>query len=125
MMQIKAIWLTDPAGGGMMESPGLIIVQHRNIRIVAQITMPDKPKFDPGELRVTQGALDKLGADGVQRAFEQFIRCEWSDMPQEDKRANDVVVKYRTGILYDFPTPETMTVGYVGDNSTLILRSEY
>jgi len=120
----REIWLVDPAGGGMVESPGLIVVQHKNIRVIATLDNV-VPMFEPGELRCTQMALDKLGVMGVVSAFADHLKgVDWSEYP-EDRKANRLALKHG-GAAYNMDRKRgVMIITYTGDNSTLIDGSEY
>lgn len=120
----RDIWLNDPAGGGVVESPGLLTVYHKNIRVVATVDNVVST-FDPGELRVTQAALDQFGVMEVVSMFVDHLKgVDWSEDP-EDRKLNRIARK-RGGVVYNVNRQRgMMIITYPGDNSTLILSGEY
>lgn len=124
-MNEREIWLTDPAGGGMIESGDVLVVQHTNLRVIGTAYLPEPALFDPGELRVTQAALDDLGGVGVVQAYAKFLRGEWGYGERDDIQANNQVIKDGRGAIYDRPTLRTLIVSYLGSYTTLLLNSEY
>jgi len=113
------IWLFNPTGGEIMESPGVIVVLPTNIRVVG--TLEAAPKFPPGQLRVTQAALDQLGVDGVIAAFADHLAGNWWSEHEECNRAvSGGWINYNID-----PVRRVMIVTYPDKNSTLMRSEEY
>lgn len=121
----REIWLVDPAGAGITANDkGVIIVKHKIIRVIATLDNV-VCMFEPGELRCTQMALDKLGVMGCVSAFADHLKgVDWSEYP-EDRKANRLARKHG-GTVYNIDYKRRiMIITYAGDNSTLIDGSEY
>lgn len=119
------IWLTDPAGGGIVEKNNVLVLLHKNLRVIAHAHPPQPLLFNPGELRCTQAALDALGSVAVVQHYEAFLRGEWGAGAADDAKANNHVVQLGRGTIYARPTADTLLISYVHGYSILMLSSEY
>lgn len=102
----------------------MIVVYPRNLRIVA--TLEDiMPVFDVGELRVTEAALARLGVNGVKAAFVDHLKgVDWCEDPED--RALNHAARQNGGVVYNADRRRGIyLITYPGDNSTLILNTEY
>ena len=121
----RTIYLVDPAGGGIVEQPGLIVVQHKNLREIGYIDLDPEKVTNPGELRVTQKALDLLDEQGVAFAFTNHLSGKWWNRDPEDKAENDAALA-SGGTIYNVDLKRRiMCITYPGDNTTLITSEEY
>lgn len=123
-MNSYEIWLTDPAGGGVVEFEGGIFVAHKNLEQIGVISVNKRP-FNPGELRVTQAALDQLGESGVMKAFASHLVGSWWSEDPDDSAENDHAAAWG-GVIYNIDRARRiMCITYTGDNTTLITSEEY
>ena len=120
----RTIYLVDPAGGGMTQQPGLIVVKHKILKAVAEVNTRDRIA-NPGELRVTQAALDLLGKMEVRGAFINHLNANW--FTTDDESIAELEEQLHRGwVIYNSdPDRGFMIITYPGDNSTLITSQEY
>jgi len=120
----RTIYLVDPAGGGIEQSPGLIVVKHKILGEVAEVDTPDVIA-NPGELRVTQAALDLLGRMEVRGAFIMHLNAKWFTTDEEEEAELDEQL-HRSWVIHNIDSRrDIMIITYPGDNSTLITSEEY
>lgn len=120
----RTIYLVDPAGGGMVQQPGLIVVLHKLLGEVAEVNTPDRIA-NPGELRVTQAALDRLGKMEVRGAFINHLNANWFTTDEEENAELDEQLA-RGWVIYNTDSARrVMVITYPGDNTTLICSEEY
>jgi hypothetical protein len=121
----RTIYLVDPAGGGIQQSPGLIVVQHKILSEVGSIDLDPEKITNPGELRTTQAALDQLGERGVCMAFINHLLGNWWSDDPDDNTENDAALA-TGGTIYNVDLKRRiMCITYPGDNTTLITSEEY
>lgn len=94
-------------------------------------------KFEIGKLTMTAGIAERsYDADEhfssfVISSFERYLKCDWGDMSEEDKKANDEAVKYgdsRILAAYVYPqTGEKIWIITEADRSytTILFPEEY
>lgn len=74
-------------------------VQHMKYVIFGNVVISiDESKFKLGQLVMTKGvhsdqARDRAFACEVTEAFARYVKCDWGDLCDEDKRNNDSAVK--------------------------------
>lgn len=61
-------------------------------------------RFALGRTVITRGALAELPQDEVQTAMARHIRCDWGDVCDEDKQANDDALKHGARLLSSYHT---------------------
>lgn len=121
----REIYLVDPAGGGMEQSPGLIVVKHKILEEVGHIDLEREMVTNPGELRVTKAALKLLGNDGVFFFFLQHLLGNWWTTNAQEIAELDEQL-HRGWVIYNIDSKRgAMCITYPGDNTTLITREEY
>lgn len=121
----RTVYLVDPAGGGIQQSPGLIVVQHKNLREIGFVDLEPEKVTNPGELRITQAALNRLGEDGAALAFVNHLLGKWFSSDPDDNEANEAAL-YHGGTIYNVDLKrKIMIITYPGDNTTLITSEEY
>ena len=92
-------------------------------------------KFDLGKQVMTQGIANILG-DGeicgeLLDAFGRYTKCDWGDIPEEDKALNDEAVRVgdgRTLAAYNTSKGEIWIITDFGDEgnvTTMLLPEEY
>lgn len=95
-----------------------------------------RPKFDPGQVVATPGALDVLTASGQSPAvfLDRHLRGDWGDLDDEDRSLNDQAVHDGSRLLSAYTTARgeriwviTEAVGEGGRRSStcLLLPAEY
>jgi hypothetical protein len=119
----RDIWLFDPVGGGIVESPGYLRAIPALYRVIGTVEVNKQP-FDPGELLVTQAALELVGDKRVCQLFIAHLLAQWEGLDEDGIEENNIALD--TGApLYNRPEPGLMIVTHQGNDSTLILREEY
>lgn len=94
------------------------------------------PKFHPGQVVATPGALDALAESGQDAAFflDKHLRGDWGEVDADDQRANDQALLDGSRLLSSYRTLKGvelwMLTEAVGDDgrrasSVLTLPSEY
>lgn len=64
---------------------------------------PSAPQsFSLGRMVATPGALRVLKPDEILKGLARHARCDWGEVDDEDKSANDVAVRRRLRILSAF-----------------------
>ena len=94
-------------------------------------------KFEIGKLTMTASIAersydsDERFSSFVISSFERYLKCDWGDMSEEDKKANDEAVKYgdsRILAAYVYPqTGEKIWIITEADRSytTILFPEEY
>lgn len=92
-------------------------------------------KFDLGEEVMTQGIANILGdgknCEELLDAFRRYVRCDWGDIPEEDKALNDEAVRAgdgRTLAAYNTSSGKIWIITDFGDEgnvTTMLLPEEY
>lgn len=93
-------------------------------------------KFDLGKQFMTQGIMaNMLGDDKICEelldAFGRYTKCDWGDVPEEDKALNDEAVRVgdgRTLAAYNTSRGEIWIITDFGDEgnvTTMLLPEEY
>ena len=92
-------------------------------------------KFDLGKQVMTQGIANILGdgkiCEELLDAFGRYIKCDWGDIPEEDKALNDEAVRAddgRTLAAYNTSKGEIWIITDFGDEgnvTTMLLPVEY
>ena len=94
-----------------------------------------KLKFDLGKQVMTQGIANILGdgkiCEELLDAFGRYTKCDWGDIPEEDKALNDeaaLVGDGRTLAAYNTSKGEIWIITDFGDEgnvTTMLLPEEY
>lgn len=95
-----------------------------------------RPKFHPGHVVATPGALDVLTASGQSPAefLDRHLRGDWGDLDDEDRALNELALLDGSRLLSAYTTARaerlwviTEAVGDDGErsHSTILLPSEY
>lgn len=121
----RTIYLVDPAGGGVMESPGLIVVLHKNLREIGFIDVKQEKIAQPGQLRVTEAALEYLGELGVISAFVDHLSGNWWTKDTTERELFDAEAELGMSIYNIDPVRRLMCITYAGEYTTLICSEEY
>jgi len=121
----RTIYLVDPAGGGIEQSPGLIVVKHKILEAVDEIEMESEKVTNPGELRVTPAAYKRLEWHGVKLAFLNHLSANWFSTDEEECAELDEQLHCGWVIYNVGSTQGIMMITYPGDNTTLITSEEY
>ncbi len=58
-----------------------------------------RPSFSLGRVLATPGALNALEPEEIHAGLARHVRCDWGELDEEDKRANDFAVNRRLRIL--------------------------
>ena len=87
------------------------------------------PRFDSGEIIVTDGAAEKIPPADVQAALRRHLRGDWGEFGPEDRRRNDEILELG-GTLASIYTASNGVKFYVlteSDRSvtTVLLPDEY
>lgn len=92
-------------------------------------------KFDLGMQVMTQGIANILGngkiCEELLDAFGRYKKCDWGDVPEEDKALNDEAVRVgdgRTLAAYNTSRGEIWIITDFGDEgnvTTMLLPEEY
>jgi hypothetical protein len=91
-------------------------------------------RFDLGATVVTRGVADLLDestsfAKDLQKALYRYIDCDWGDMTQEDKEANDHAVTFgddRIFAAYELPETRVWIITeWDRSVTTILLPEEY
>ena len=92
-------------------------------------------KFDLGKQVMTQGIANILGdgkiCEELLDAFGRYTKCDWGDIPEEDKALNDEAVRVgdgRTLAAYNTSKGEIWIITDFGDEgnvTTMLLPEEY
>lgn len=92
-------------------------------------------KFDLGKQFMTQGIANMLGdgkiCEELLDAFGRYTKCDWGDIPEEDKALNDEAVRVgdgRTLAAYNTSKGEIWIITDFGDEgnvTTMLLPEEY
>lgn len=87
------------------------------------------------EIRLTATVMDMAndGAEGERAVFEairRFNRCDWGNVPQCDKEANDADLKAGSGRIlarYESPQGDIYIISYPGTDEppTILFCREY
>jgi hypothetical protein len=91
----------------------------------------NKPKFPLGQLVATPGALHALEESGQSPAFflEKHVSCDWGDLGEEDKRANDEALVTGERLLSAYRTLKGVKIWIITEadrsSSCVLLPSEY
>lgn len=64
------------------------------------------PKFDPGQVVATQGAIQALAESGQDAAFflDKHVRGDWGEVDADDQRANDQALLDGSRLLSSYRT---------------------
>lgn len=94
-----------------------------------------KLKFDLGKQVMTQGIANILGdgkiCEELLDAFWRYTKCDWGDIPEEDKALNDEAILARDGrtlAAYNTSKGEIWIITDFGDEgnvTTMLLPEEY
>lgn len=94
-----------------------------------------KLKFDLGKRVMTQGIANILNNWEIRKelfdALERYTKCDWGDIPEEDKALNDEAVRVgdgRTLAAYNTSKGEIWIITDFGDEgnvTTMLLPEEY
>jgi hypothetical protein len=89
-------------------------------------------KFPTGQLVSTPGALDAFEPEQIATSLARHVCCDWGDLCEEDKQANDRALLEGSRLLssYKFPGkdgPKELWIITEADRSvtTCLLPSEY
>ena len=92
-------------------------------------------KFDLGKQVMTQGVKNILNDVKICKelldAFERYTKCDWGDIPDEDKALNDEAVRTgegRTLAAYNTSKEKVWIITDFGDEgnvTTMLLPEEY
>lgn len=92
-------------------------------------------KFDLGKQLMTRGVANMLDdakvCDELLNAFRRYTKCDWGDIPEEDKALNDRAVETGEGrILAAYETSKEKVwiitdFGDEGNVTTMLLPEEY
>lgn len=119
------IYLFDPSGGGFTEKGNMIVVHSAIIREVGKFAVDKARVLRPGELLVTQPALDRLGESQVFQAFINHLLGNWWSRDPDDNAENEAALE-NGGTIYNVDMKRRiMCITYPGDNTTLITSEEY
>lgn len=94
-----------------------------------------KLKFDLGKQVMTQGIANILGdgkiCEELLDAFGRYTKCDWGDIPEEDKALNDSAVETGEGRIlaaYEISKERVWIITDFGDEgnvTTMLLPEEY
>ena len=59
----------------------------------------NRPAFGLGRVVATPGALEALEPEEIHAGLARHVRCDWGELDEEDKRANDFAVNRRLRIF--------------------------
>jgi hypothetical protein len=85
--------------------------------------------YDLGELAATDGAVAALGESGIVRALNRHLACDWSEMDEHDRRANEAALENGGRILSAYRAGDGTAVWVVTEadrsTTTVLLPDEY
>ena len=58
-----------------------------------------RPSFSLGRVLATPGSLEALDPEEIRAGLARHAGCDWGELSEEDKRANDYAVNRRLRIL--------------------------
>lgn len=96
-----------------------------------QPPLPPTPKFSPGQIVATPGALAALASHGCTAAalISRHMSCDWGSVPPEDAQANEQALASGNRLLSAYLIGPKVRVWIIteADRSvtTLLLPSEY
>lgn len=96
-----------------------------------QQTLPSTPKFSPGQIVATPGALAALASHGCTAAalLARHLAGDWRCVPPEDAQANEQALASENRLLSSYLIGPKARIWVIteGDRSvtTLLLPSEY
>ena len=87
------------------------------------------PRFACGRTVITRGALAELSHDDVQNALARHARCDWGDLCDDDKQANDNALEHGARLLSAYHTAAGQKFWIITESdrsvTTVLLPEEY
>ena len=89
-------------------------------------TQSSRPAFSLGRMLATPGALSALEPEEIHAGLARHVRCDWGELDEEDKRANDFAVNRRLRILsaYRVGTVKYWIITEADRSATTVLLPE-
>ena len=87
-------------------------------------------RFHFGAIRITPGAEAALTVEQAKDLFMRHVRCDWGDMDDEDKAANDRALREGGRLMSQYKLADDCVIIWIiteADRSatTLLLPDEY
>ncbi len=87
------------------------------------------PKFKPGQIVATQGAVAKLKQGEITKGLSRHLRGDWGEVDEEDREANEFALLDGDRLLSVYTTPNGVCFWIIteADRSatTVLLPEEY
>jgi hypothetical protein len=90
-----------------------------------------RPKFSPGEIVATPGALDAMNdcEDTPLHYLDRHLRGDWGDVDADDKRANDHALTHGGRLLSSYKLKDETKIWIITEadrsSTCILLPSEY
>ena len=84
--------------------------------------------FNPGQVVITPGANAALNRGDVIRGLDRHVRCDWGDVSEDDRAANDEALQHNDRLLSAYFSGNTrfwIITEYDRSVTTILLPEEY
>ncbi|MCE9608835.1 MAG: hypothetical protein K8R23_01275 [Chthoniobacter sp.] len=87
------------------------------------------PKFSPGQLVATPGALEKVQPEEMQAALARHLRGDWGEIGKDDRRENDLSLEKGFRLVSVYRTAAGLKFWIITEHdrsvTTILLPDEY